>query len=107
MFKNKNLLITGGTGSFGKAFSKFLLKSKVPLRKIIIFSRDEFKQHIFLEELKKDMLNSGAAVNIAKAKGQDITNVPDAFVKAESIVDERLSKVFGLPVAIVNGIILV
>ena len=54
MFKNKNLLITGGTGSFGKAFSKFLLKSKVPLRKIIIFSRDEFKQHIFLEELKKE-----------------------------------------------------
>ena len=49
----------------------------------------------FLEELKKDMLNSGAAVNIAKAKGQDITNVPDAFVKAEDIVDERLSKVFG------------
>ena len=54
MFKNKNLLITGGTGSFGKAFSKFLLSSNIPLRKIIIFSRDEFKQHIFLEELKKE-----------------------------------------------------
>ena len=43
-FKNKNLLITGGTGSFGKAFVKYLLKEKVPLKKIIIFSRDELKQ---------------------------------------------------------------
>lgn len=44
-FKNKTLLITGGTGSFGKAFVKFLLTKKIPLKKIIIFSRDELKQH--------------------------------------------------------------
>jgi UDP-N-acetylglucosamine 4,6-dehydratase (inverting) len=43
-FKNKSLLITGGTGSFGRAFVKYLLKEKVPLKKIIIFSRDELKQ---------------------------------------------------------------
>jgi UDP-N-acetylglucosamine 4,6-dehydratase/5-epimerase len=43
-FKNKTLLITGGTGSFGKAFVKYLLKEKAPLKKIIIFSRDELKQ---------------------------------------------------------------
>jgi UDP-N-acetylglucosamine 4,6-dehydratase len=43
-FKNKSLLITGGTGSFGRAFVSYLLKNKVPLKKIIIFSRDEFKQ---------------------------------------------------------------
>jgi UDP-N-acetylglucosamine 4,6-dehydratase (inverting) len=43
-FKNKSLLITGGTGSFGKAFVNYLLKNKIPLKKIIIFSRDEFKQ---------------------------------------------------------------
>jgi len=43
-FKNKSLLLTGGTGSFGKAFVKYLLKEKVPLKKIIIFSRDELKQ---------------------------------------------------------------
>jgi len=43
-FKNKSLLITGGTGSFGKAFVKHLLKEKFPLKKIIIFSRDELKQ---------------------------------------------------------------
>ena len=45
MFKNKSLLVTGGTGSFGKAFIKKLLKSKYKFKKIIIFSRDELKQH--------------------------------------------------------------
>jgi UDP-N-acetylglucosamine 4,6-dehydratase (inverting) len=43
-FKNKSLLITGGTGSFGKAFVNYLLKNKMHLKKIIIFSRDELKQ---------------------------------------------------------------
>jgi UDP-N-acetylglucosamine 4,6-dehydratase len=43
-FKNKSLLLTGGTGSFGKAFVNYLLKNKMPLKKIVIFSRDELKQ---------------------------------------------------------------
>lgn len=46
-FKNKKILITGGTGSFGSAFTEMLLKTQV--RKIYIFSRDEFKQN----EMKK------------------------------------------------------
>ena len=45
MFKNKTLLITGGTGSFGKAFIKEILIKKYDFKKIIIFSRDELKQH--------------------------------------------------------------
>jgi len=44
-FKNKTILITGATGSFGKTFIKHILKKKLPFRKIIIFSRDELKQH--------------------------------------------------------------
>jgi UDP-N-acetylglucosamine 4,6-dehydratase/5-epimerase len=43
-WKGKVVLITGGTGSFGKKFTKILLGEKDP-RKIIIFSRDELKQH--------------------------------------------------------------
>jgi UDP-N-acetylglucosamine 4,6-dehydratase len=39
-----NVLLTGGTGSFGKAFTEILLKEK-KLNKLIIFSRDELKQH--------------------------------------------------------------
>ena len=43
-WKDKVVLITGGTGSFGKKFTKILLEEKPP-KKIIIFSRDELKQH--------------------------------------------------------------
>lgn len=43
-WKNQVILITGGTGSFGKKFTEILLKEKQP-KKIIIFSRDELKQH--------------------------------------------------------------
>ena len=40
---NKNVLLTGGTGSFGRAYIKFLL-SKYKVNKLVIFSRDELKQ---------------------------------------------------------------
>ena len=43
MFDDKTILITGGTGSFGKKYVETLLKHHKP-RKIIIFSRDELKQ---------------------------------------------------------------
>ncbi|MBK6795191.1 MAG: UDP-N-acetylglucosamine 4,6-dehydratase (inverting) [Anaerolineales bacterium] len=43
-WKNQVVLITGGTGSFGKKFTRILLEEKQP-KKIIIFSRDELKQH--------------------------------------------------------------
>ncbi len=44
MFSGKNILITGGTGSFGKKYTEILLKKYKP-NKIIIFSRDELKQY--------------------------------------------------------------
>ena len=46
----KSLLITGGTGSFGKALVNNLLNSKYKLRRIVIFSRDELKQWEMAEE---------------------------------------------------------
>lgn len=49
MQKIKNVLITGGTGSFGKNFVKYLLNKYPHLKKIVIFSRDELKQ----SELRK------------------------------------------------------
>jgi UDP-N-acetylglucosamine 4,6-dehydratase/5-epimerase len=45
MFNNKVILITGGTGSFGKLLADFIIKNYVP-KKLIIFSRDELKQSI-------------------------------------------------------------
>ena len=43
MFNNSTILITGGTGSFGKKYTQILLERYKP-KKIIIFSRDELKQ---------------------------------------------------------------
>jgi UDP-N-acetylglucosamine 4,6-dehydratase/5-epimerase len=49
MFDNKNILITGGTGSFGRKFTQLLLQKYKP-KKIIIFSRDELKQYEMAQE---------------------------------------------------------
>ena len=43
-WKNKVILVTGGTGSFGKKFIEIMLKEYTPA-KLIVFSRDEQKQH--------------------------------------------------------------
>ncbi len=43
MFNNKNIFISGGTGSFGNKFIEIILEKYKP-KKIVIFSRDEFKQ---------------------------------------------------------------
>jgi len=43
-YKNKQVLITGGTGSFGNAFCEFIIKNKLKISRLVIFSRDEFKQ---------------------------------------------------------------
>lgn len=55
MFNNANILITGGTGSFGKQYVRTLLERYVP-RKIIIFSRDELKQFEMQQEFKQDCM---------------------------------------------------
>ena len=49
MFKNKIVLVTGGTGSFGKKFCEYLLRDFKP-KKLIIFSRDELKQYEMQKE---------------------------------------------------------
>lgn len=55
MFKDKTLLITGGTGSFGNAMIKGFLDSQ--LKEIRIFSRDEKKQEDMRIEYKNEKLN--------------------------------------------------
>lgn len=52
MLNNKTILITGGTGSFGKAFTKYVLTHYDP-KKIIIYSRDEFKQFNMANDFKE------------------------------------------------------
>lgn len=49
MFNNKVIFITGGTGSFGKEYTRTLLEKYSP-KKIIIYSRDELKQYEMAQE---------------------------------------------------------
>ncbi len=51
----KTMLITGGTGSFGKNFAEHILANS-KIKKLIIFSRDEFKQFHMASEIKDERL---------------------------------------------------
>ena len=43
LLNNKSILITGGTGSFGKKFISTILE-KTQVRRVVVYSRDELKQ---------------------------------------------------------------
>tara|TARA_B100000427_G_scaffold21988_1_gene16625 strand:+ start:5994 stop:7010 length:1017 start_codon:yes stop_codon:yes gene_type:complete len=51
VFKNKTILVTGGTGSFGRSFIHTILANGSP-KKVIIYSRDELKQYEMQTDLK-------------------------------------------------------
>lgn len=53
ILKGKSILVTGGTGSFGKAFIEFALENLDP-RRIAIFSRDELKQYEVRQKFNDD-----------------------------------------------------
>ena len=50
MFNGKSVLITGGTGSFGKKFIKTILNRYPDVSRIIVYSRDEFKQFMMAND---------------------------------------------------------
>lgn len=52
--ENKSILITGGTGSLGKALTKHILTHQPKLKKLVIYSRDEQKQFQMAQEFPKD-----------------------------------------------------
>lgn len=52
MLDNKTILVTGGTGSFGNAFTRYALENYNP-KKIIIYSRDEYKQFVMRNKFKE------------------------------------------------------
>jgi UDP-N-acetylglucosamine 4,6-dehydratase/5-epimerase len=54
MLENKSVLITGGTGSLGKALTSTILKRWPSIRRLVIFSRDEQKQFVMAQEYPPD-----------------------------------------------------
>ena len=76
MFSNKTILITGGTGSFGKKFAKKILSNHNP-KKVIIYSRDELKQH----NLQKDLIKFKKKLRFFIGDVRDFQRLKKAFVQ--------------------------
>ncbi len=54
MFSNKTLLITGGTGSLGKALTQYIFEKYPTIKRLVIFSRDEQKQYQMAQDYPAD-----------------------------------------------------
>jgi UDP-N-acetylglucosamine 4,6-dehydratase (inverting) len=54
MLNHKSVLITGGTGSFGKKFTEVILQRYPDIRRLVIYSRDELKQYEMAQAYPKD-----------------------------------------------------
>lgn len=54
MLDSKSILITGGTGSFGKAFVETILQRYPKVKRLVIFSRDELKQYEMAQQFRTE-----------------------------------------------------
>ena len=79
MLNKKTILITGGTGSFGKKFTEIVIKKYNP-KKIVIYSRDEFKQF----EMQKDISSTNIRYFIGDVR--DINRLKLAMVDIDIVI---------------------
>ena len=70
MLNDKVILITGGTGSFGKKFLEMIFAKYTP-KKVIIYSRDEFKQSVMQAEYKDKIDMSRVRFFIGDVRDKD------------------------------------
>lgn len=82
VFKNQTILITGGTGSFGQMLTRRLLTDNV-CRKVIIFSRDEWKQG---EMRQSDPLFNHPKIRYFLGDVRDVRRLGRAFKEVDFIV---------------------
>ena len=82
MLKDKVILVTGGTGSFGKAYISNLILSKVKFKKIIIFSRDELKQY----EMSNQKIFKDSRVRMILGDIRELSSLQRAFSDVDYVV---------------------
>jgi UDP-N-acetylglucosamine 4,6-dehydratase (inverting) len=70
MYTDKSILITGGTGSFGKAFVKTLIQRYPGIKRVVIYSRDELKQFEMSQTLSEKQ-HPGIRYFIGDVRDQD------------------------------------
>ena len=89
LFKNKTVLVTGGTGSFGYEFTETVLK-KHPPKKLIIFSRDEMKQY---EMAKKFSVKKHPNIRYFLGDVRDADRMHRAFHGVDIVVHAAAIKI--------------
>tara|TARA_A100001011_G_scaffold109599_1_gene116168 strand:- start:184 stop:1179 length:996 start_codon:yes stop_codon:yes gene_type:complete len=94
MFNNKNILVTGGTGSFGTKFVSMIFENFSP-KKVIVFSRDEMKQWSMAEKFKK---HSNLRFFIGDVRDKD--RLYRAFTNVDYVVHAAATKI--VPIAEYN-----
>ena len=83
MLKNKTILITGATGSFGQKFISKILNKYNSIKKIIVFSRDEYKQLLMQEKFKR---NNYKKLRFFLGDIRDLNRLKQAFEGVDIIV---------------------
>ena len=78
MLNEKSVLITGGTGSFGKKFVETILRDYPQVKRIVIYSRDELKQF----ELKQKYLRQSILNYVSLLETSGMENVWNVLAKA-------------------------
>ena len=95
MFNNKTILVTGGTGSFGKKIIKKILNDYKP-KKIIIYSRDELKQY----NLQKELVKYKKQTRFFIGDVRDLPRLKKSFYKVNYVIHAAALK--HVPVAEYN-----
>ena len=93
MLNNKSILITGGTGSFGKQITKKILEKFNP-KKVIIFSRDELKQ----SEMQNEKIYQRKNVRFFLGDVRDLQRLKTAFDKeiSNKLIKKKIIKYLSL-----------
>lgn len=91
MLSGKSILITGGTGSFGRKFTEVILERYGP-RRVIIYSRDEFKQDLMKKELARKYPDKCQAMRFFIGDVRDRDRLYRAFKGVEYVIHAAAMK---------------
>ena len=83
MLNNKSILITGGTGSFGKSFVRRILNKFPKIKRLVIFSRDELKQFEMSEEFPESKYKS---IRYFIGDVRDLSRLIRAFERIDIVI---------------------
>ena len=91
MLNNKSILITGGTGSFGNRFTEIILEKYDP-NKIIIYSRDEYKQDIMFKDFSRKFPEKSSKLRFFIGDVRDKDRLERAFKDVDYVIHAAAMK---------------